>query len=304
MRSRKAVLYLSTNSREQELGRALATGFNQLNVTCEPKTRSDFWETGIDPDADIVAFVGVKSKKIFEVCNQLGKLPLLIDKGYFGRGDYYRMSFGSYQPTYLHRYLNWTSHRFNKCVPSGVQMRRFADEAVMYVGSSQKYCNFHNLGDCNDYARNTLLDMRKHWDSKIIYRPKPSWFAKSKSGERREKFEEAPIRAEFSHPDRNFHQELSRCWAIVTHGSNGAAEALAYGVPVVMLSQEGVSPVYELCEHSLARINKPYFSPFLGVRQQLLSAMAWCQFTIDEIRTGYAWSTILEGYGTFIEVER
>lgn len=291
----KAVSYLSTNGREQEIGRALASGFAKHGVEYEGKLRSDFWAGNIDPSADIVIFVGVKSRQMFADCTAQGKVPLLIDKGYFGRGEYYRMSLGAYQPPDLMK-RNSDGLRFRKTMLGGIQPRRLGGYAVMYVGSSQKYCNFHELGDNNDYARKAVLQIHRYWtgaERHVIYRPKPSWWAKHKPGERRDDLKDLGVT--FSGPESaggpSFVKELAKCRAIVTHGSNGAAEALAFGVPVVMLSEEGVSPVWSLCERDMANLLDPYW-PSVENRQHILFAMADYQFTVAEMAAGVAWSNI------------
>lgn len=295
----KAVLYLSTNDREQEMGRALTAGFNIHGVECIAKTRGDFWASGgspeeavVDDDADIVGFIGVKSRKMFTACTMQGKVPLLIDKGYFGRGEYYRMSLGSYQPAYLDK-INGSPKRFYDLVPGGVQPARRHGNSIMYIGSSQKYCNFHELGDNNDYSRAVLTLMKDNWSGNIIYRPKPSWWAKTKAGERRDNMRDLGV--EFSGPDVQFAKVLNRCYAVVTHGSNGAAEALAAGIPVIMLSEPGVSPVLHLCEPNMESLRKPHapYMPSVEKRQHTLFAMAWCQFTVPEMAAGLAWSQLM-----------
>lgn len=282
----KAVSYLSTNGREQEIGRALAAGFAKHGVEYEGKLRSDFWAGNIDPSADIVIFVGVKSRRMFADCTAQGKVPLLIDKGYFGRGEYYRMSLGAYQPPDLMKKCA-DGLRFRKVMPGGIQPQGRSGHAVMYCGSSQKYCNFHELGDNNDYAAKICAEIRQHWDGPIIYRPKPSWWAKTKAGERRE----VPPGTVLSGSEEQFVKVMSRCHAIVTHGSNGAAEALAFGLPVVMTSEEGVSPVWSLCEHEMTNIEYP-FRPKVEDIQHVLFAMAHYQFTVAEMASGLAWSEI------------
>lgn len=290
----KITCYLSTNSREQEIGRALQRGCDMAGDDVVLKTRSDFWNFGSDEDADVICVVGVKSKKMFNDCTKAGKLPLIIDKGYYGRGEMYRMSLGAYQPPYLDQIIAdlWDDpvvfrSRLQAC-GMRIGLHQPKDRAsVMYVGSSQKYCNFHELGDNNDYARKVVTRLLGFWPHQIIYRPKPSWWAKSKPSEKRDDLRDI-FRVRFSGPDEQFATALAQCHAVVTHGSNGAAEALAAGVPVIMLSEEGVSPVWPLCSHNMADVLDLKL-PGANERERILAAMGWTQFSITEMATGFAW---------------
>jgi hypothetical protein len=309
----KITCYLSTNTREQEIGRVLRSGFDRAGDDAKLALRSDFWaiseehgEATVDPEADVICFIGVKSKKMFDACKAQDKIPLLIDKGYFGRGEMYRMSLGAYQPPYLDQIIAdlWDDpvmfrSRLEAC---GVRVQLHQNKgrhSVMYVGSSQKYCNFHELGDNNDYSRKVVTELTGFWPHQIIYRPKPSWWTKMKSGERRDDLQDIP-RVSFSGSTEPFAQVLRQCHAVVTHGSNGAAEALAAGVPVIMLSEEGVSSVWPLCSHSLADVLDINL-PGANERERILAAMAWSQFSIPEMATGFAWRNLRHWWGKYEE---
>jgi hypothetical protein len=163
----------------------------------------------------------------------------------------------------------------------------------MYVGSSEKYCLFHELGSCNDYARKIVTEIKKYWQGPIIYRPKPSWWAKPKPGEARDNLKDLGVY--FSGPGEAagayFVKKLRQCKAIVTHGSNGAVEALARGVPTILTSPVGVSPVHHLCSHGINEITNPYWPP-AEERMKTLSQLAWCQFSVKEMASGFAWENI------------
>lgn len=305
----KITCYLSTNDREQEIGRALRSGCDKNGDDVELKLRSDFWAASdVDTDADVVCVIGVKSKKMFDACERAGKVLLIIDKGYFGRGEMYRLSLGAYQPPYIDQIIAdlWDDpvlfrSRLQACgVRIGLHQPKDRPN-VMYVGSSQKYCNFHELGDNNDYARTVVTQLSGYWPHQIIYRPKPSWWAKSKPTERRDDLQH--IRGtRFSGPEEQFGKVLAQCHAVVTHGSNGAAEALAVGVPVIMLSGEGVSPVWSLCSHSVADVLDIKL-PGANERERILAAMAWSQFSVYEISTGFAWRNLKYWWEKHVEAK-
>ena len=74
---------------------------------------------------------------------------------------------------------------------------------------------------------------------------------------------------------------LSDCWCLVTHSSNSAADALLAGIPVVTLGEsacENVSWGVENIE-----------SPWWPERELWAHALAYHQFTLNEMREGTAW---------------
>jgi hypothetical protein len=292
----KITLYFSTNAREQEIGRAIVAGCQKHGVRVDARLRADFWTGSVDKEAEIIGFVGVKSRAMWKAATEAGKTTLLIDKGYFGRGEFYRMSLGAYQPPYLAS-MDYDTTRLNSMGVTLHNRQEGRGTCVMYVGSSQKYCNFHGLGDNNDYARKVIMELHQHWrgsEHSVIYRPKPSWWAKHKAGERRDNLKDLGV--DFSTPDKLFAKELARCQVVVTHGSNGAVEALAYGVPVILLSEVGISPVHHLCSHWMHEMNNPYW-PSADERLKTLSNLAWCQYTVKEISAGFAWGVIGRAWG-------
>jgi len=280
-------MYLSTNQREQILGAALARGFNKHGVEVRSRLRSDFWNYGISSDSDAVVFVGVKSRKMWQACIDQGRWPLLIDKSYFGRGEYYRLAYKGYQPPYLSK-MHCSTGRLHGMGVS-LQPRKGPGEFVLFAGSSNKFHLFHELEKVGDYAVRVCAELQQVIGGRmpIWYRPKPSWWANKDETDQKV----VPAGTILSGPTQLFSSLLPRCHTLVTYGSNAAAEALAAGVPVLMLSPEGISPVWHLCEHDVSRVLDPYWPNGID-RDQTLANLAWCQFTLAEIEAGLAWNCI------------
>lgn len=282
-------LYMSSKSREQVMGEAIVRGIERHGDKVVKRFRKDFWTDNYD-EADVIAFVGVKSRKMWNVCAEKGKEPLIIDKGYFGRGDYYRMSIGHFQPKYLDRIGALPDRLCNKLHVQIRSKRQMPGKFILFAGSSNKYHMFHGLEEVNDYAVNIctfIQDMQKKLGMHlpVYYRPKPSWWANPDPGEKRI----VPEGTRFSPPTESFPQLLRDCHLLVTHGSNAAIEALAAGVPVFVMSEE--SPAFELAERRWEHISNPHF-PDEAELNQTLANLAWCQFTLDEIASGLAWANL------------
>lgn len=281
-------MYLSTKDREQGLRLALVKGFKKHGVTVLERFRSDFWNNTSDKEidsADVVAFVGVKSRKMWNVCVAKNKTTLILDKSYFERGGYYRMALGGYQPDISS--MSYGPQRLQGLGIS-IKQRQWGGSEIIYAGSSNKYHMFHGLPEVGDYASDVCRQLRETVKGKfqIVYRPKPSWWI---NADPKQKILPSGVR--FSSGDEHFSTVLRRAWCVVTHGSNAAVEALAAGVPVIMLSEEGISPVWSLCNHDLEDVH--YLSwPNDAARLGALSNLAWCQFSTKEIESGMAWGCV------------
>lgn len=291
-------LYMSHSKRETLLSDALTKGFRRHGLKVGRISNSE----EIDPTLDLAVFVGVKSRRLYRSCIQAGVIPLLIDKGYFRNKEYYRASLGGYQPPYLLD-MRKPPDRLNKF---GVLLhpRRIGGSRVIFAGSSRKYCDFHELGDVNDYARRVCAELyfKLQGKKRIIYRPKPSWWANHGAYENKLDggFYHLPPHTEFSSPNELLSHLLPDAHCLVTHGSNAAVDALIAGVPVILLSKRGVSPVYDLCDHSIENVLSPRWVCNAD-RLAILSNLAHCQFTPAEMADGTMWSELKQWYGYKID---
>ncbi len=285
----KITLYMSMNKeRERILQEALVSGFRHTDDQVEYCATSDY--RGPREWSDLAVFVGVKSATIFEEHRVAKKLTMLIDKAYMDRADSHRFSLGGFQPFYLDDMQEPPQRMYQRGMRPHPRRNTvvITDKwHVVYAGSSQKYCNFHSLGDCNDYSVDACAKINEALKDRmeLIYRPKPSWWNNGVKGK------VIPPNTRFSGPNESFRHVLQKCHAVVTHGSNAAVEALAFGVPVVLLSGKGVSPVYSLAETDLSNILDPFW-PTDVERTQVLANLAWCQFRLPEIASGFAWSNV------------
>jgi hypothetical protein len=80
-----------------------------------------------------------------------------------------------------------------------------------------------------------------------------------------------------------FAEDLKTAHAVVTFNSNSGVEALLDGVPVFAADQG--SMCWELANRSLISLDVPNKPD----RSQWLADLAYCQWTMDEMRSGEAW---------------
>ena len=289
----KVTLYLSDKPREYAIGDALAAGFRKHGDTAQVIATHDYvrpdWET------QLAVIIGIKahSKRIFEDYRRGGRHAVLVDKSYFGRTECVRLSVDAFQPPVTPRPDDrWRKARDQFRIE--VQPPRApGGEYLIYAGSSQKYCDWHELGDVSEFAASTChaINKQTHSDIKLLYRPKPSWVAGHPQDVK-------PVPdTEFSGPDVKLGKLLPDCAALVTHGSNAAVEAVIAGVPVVVISQGACAaePVAERKIEALRFIRVGGFSPHFPTdaqRLQWLAHLAYCQFNLVELANGTAWEIL------------
>jgi hypothetical protein len=84
---------------------------------------------------------------------------------------------------------------------------------------------------------------------------------------------------------RSLAEDLYDCWALVTHSSNAAVDAVIAGVPVFVDEASAAAPVGNL---DLAQIEQPVMPD----RTRWLHSLACQHFTLDEMRDGTAWRNL------------
>jgi hypothetical protein len=82
-------------------------------------------------------------------------------------------------------------------------------------------------------------------------------------------------------------EALSKAHALVTPSSNVAIEAVVAGVPVFVSPSSAAAPV-GLTDLSLIE------APVYPDRDKWLAHLAYCQFSLEEMRSGAAWRMLLE----------
>ncbi len=76
---------------------------------------------------------------------------------------------------------------------------------------------------------------------------------------------------------------LENCWCVVCQASSFTMEAVLAGIPAIALSPANF--VYPICSHDLSEIENPKMPD----RIPWFSRLAYCQWTLDEIRNGDVW---------------
>lgn len=237
------------------------------------------WEVGIDKNrinGPLAMFGSIQLKKPFLEVWEKGYPIYYGDHAYFGRFKYYRVT--RIQKT-RDGELPWPMQHVPKlpAVPSENQMFRFNiifQEYKLMMEPRRK--NGDHILLCppdNVWAKYEGFD-EDIWTSDIMAEIKRNT--------------DRPIRLRPRQCRRPLSDDLRECWALVTHHSNVAVEAVLAGVPVFVTSNCASLTVGNT---DLRTLDNPYF-PDETEREQWAVSLCANQFTLDQIRSGLCWRHI------------
>lgn len=230
--------------------------------------------------SDIAIFYGLEGNTpaIFDTYRATGRKAVYIDLGYWGRREggrwfgYHKLVVNNRHPTGYLMAQEMPADRFTRFgIP--LEPARTEGKHILLAGMGDKGAIAEGFQP-EQWERDMIAHLRMYTDRPIHYRPKPSWKGAM------------PIDGtKYSHPKTDIREALHRCWAVVTHHSNVAVDALVAGVPV--FCEAGVAQL--LSADHICDIEK--FTLPEG-RQQWVNNLAYQQWSIDEMRTGAAWASM------------
>lgn len=279
--------------REHDVADAVGTGVLACGDEFTKSDAGDFVEP--DPKIDVACVFALKgnAKRILDAYHVMGARTLLFDKGLIrastGLGapnGYYRVSIDEFMPISRIERMMRDGVSPNRWVATGLRprdrVRTTPTGPVIYAGSSQKYCDFHGLGDEHEYAVDLLRRIRKRVgkDRPLIYRPKPSYTGAI-----------PVVGADFSRPPEMLGHLLPKAHALITHGSHAAIDAILAGVPAVVLGDGAARPVAGI---DLEVLREPLDFPDREKRFAWLSALGHWQYLVSEMVDGTMWRFLRE----------
>lgn len=186
------------------------------------------------------------------------------DHAFYKRGKYYRVTKNAYQYVPTERDLAAaTSARFT-AVNGDIHPEWRRGTAVVVCPNSEVYMRHFGI-DAREWTMDVVRQIAAVTDRPIVVR----W--KAVVGR------------------RPFYVDCHDAWAVVVFSSNAAVEALMAGVPIFVTAPWASTAQMGLSD--LSQIESPYF-PESSLRERFLWALAERQWTLDEIRAGYAWRAL------------
>lgn len=188
---------------------------------------------------------------IIKQCQWVGRDFYHIDHGYMRRGHYegyYRVTRNAFQ---CDGTGGFAPDRFEALGIEPKPWQRDGDHVVVIplTGAFGKFLNI----DPDEWTNSVVAEIAAHTDRPVI--------VKRKDG--------TPLRS-----------VLTGAHCMVTHSSNAAVDALIEGLPVVTLGNSACAPVATALEE-IESLRYPDRDPWLW-------ALAYNQFTLDEMRSGEA----------------
>lgn len=237
------------------------------------------------PPGDIAVFYGFddQRKKIFNEYLDHGRKVVFVDLGYFGRDfggryhGYHRISVNSRHPDVKVKCPpdRWTQLQ-NLSLLENLETRESDKGFILLIGMSAKSAQSYGLGHL-EWERSAVVEIRKHTDRPIIYRPKiyPTGLIK-------------PIEGATLVKDGNTLDLLRNAHCAVMHHSNCQVECIAIGTPFITI--EGAAKAFS---NEFSEIENTK-QPDEETRRQFLSNIAYFQYTPTEIRQGLPWRFLRE----------
>lgn len=227
-------------------------------------------------EAEIAIFYGLR-ERLWEVFQtyKTKATAVYVDLGYWDRkprhdklGGHHKLAVNDLHPTAYFR----KGHSPSRFERFGVRVRPWhgTGKHIIVAGMSDKSARVNGFG-AEEWERWAVNELKKHTDRPIWYRPKPSWpRARPIAG------------TTFNKAGLDVRPHLKNCWAVVTHHSNAAVDAIAEGIPTYC--EEGVASVMSM--PSLSAIENP---PEPDDREGFLADVAYTQWSVAEMATGKAW---------------
>jgi len=220
----------------------------------------------------VIRGLGGGSRKALKLCNETGRTFYYIDTGYFG----------NWKNKYIHRvtknhvqYQGPILFRDNdRAKRFGWKFKKFQPgKSILVCPPSEKVMNYFGL-NLDEWMSETIATIKKRSDRPIIIRQKPT---------RTDRVSTNTIQQALS---ENIH-------CLVTYNSIAAVEAMMEGKPAIAVGPNAASAI---CETSLENIENPRV-PYREEMDAFMHHLAYCQFTVDEMKNGFAWRTIHESDG-------
>lgn len=250
--------YTWNKPRKTQLMKTMADGARALGHKCQ--LRGNFVD--VEKEADVAVFTGCNQvvKAAVDAYAQAGKHYVYVDKGYLRYAEqglqepkeFYRVAVDCFQPSnYVMELGKFDQSRWDelRIIP---KPHCVGGRFVIYADVSEKYRAWFNLGQSQDNLRDL---------GPVIYRSR--------------------------NDEKSIYEQLENAWLLVTPGSNASVDAILYGVPVVVTGESCIS--LPITSTTIPDYDGEIYFPSDETRYQWLCGLAWCQFTLEELSTKFAW---------------
>lgn len=221
-------------------------------------------------NALVIRGLGGGSRKAIQHCWQTNRLFYAIDTGYFGNGktkSVHRVTKNALQ--YLEPVIDREPERARSF---GYKFKKFTPgRKILLVPPSTKVMDLFGQPSPEEWVEQVSQQLKNYTDRPIEVRLKPL---------RSERITTMTMEAALA--------DDVHC--LITYNSIAAVEALMAGKPSIVLGQNAASVI---AETNLSRVERPKI-PNRDDMDAYMAHLAYCQFTVPELRSGFAWNTVNE----------
>lgn len=229
------------------------------------------WEKEKDTTAPLVIRgLGGGSRKAIQRCWETGRDFYAVDTGYFG----------NWKAKYLHRVTKNALQNIGPIIQRDIERaKKFGYKFKKFTGGkkilicppSLKVMETFNQPSPEEWVQQIRKTLMNFTTRPIEIRLKPT---------RSERISTKSIQAAL-------HDDVH---CLITYNSIAAVEALMEGKPAIVL---GPNAAQSIAETELRNIENPKI-PNKDTMDSFMAHLAYCQFTLEEMRSGFAWNTINE----------
>jgi len=278
MSPRVVIYQIPNHHRSLVICTAMEEGLRRLSVDVVRKYENEYSAI----EGDIAVFYGLEGRlrRIFRDYKEKAKAAY-VDLGYWKRKEpkarfdgYHKIVINDRHPT---AYFQRRQHDNSRSRWMDVTIKPWSPGTghILIAGMGDKAAEAEGY-DFEAWERWAIKKIRMFTNRSIVYRPKPSCKrARPIAG------------VGYSAKTVDLSQALRNCYAVVTHHSNVAVEALCAGVPV--WCWKGVATPF--ASQDLRTLDSP---TMLEGREQWVNDIAWCQWSTAEMRSGLAWTQLQE----------
>lgn len=219
----------------------------------------------------VIRGLGGYSRKAIKHCWETGREFYAIDTGYFGNEGskakiWHRITKNELQNT--QPIVDRPHDRLR-----GYKYKKFTrGTKILLVPPSEKVMFLWNQPSPEEWVKQVVTELKKYTDRPVEIRLKP---------DRRERISTKPIEAALA--------DDVHC--TITYNSIAALESLNAGVPAIALGPNCATAVCNTKLSEVESLNRPSPEQML----ELMAHLSYCQFTREEMVSGYAWSILNEG---------
>lgn len=211
---------------------------------------------------------GTTKRIVPNTCYKNGVPWYSIDGGYLGNADrkwkrWFRFTANAWQNS--GPIIPRDETRLNRITINQRPIPR--GRRIMLVPPHPKVVETFGLPDVDTWIKQTVELIRQHTNREVVTRDRPG-------ARRSRRFREA------------LQDDIN---AVVVYNSNAGVESVVHGIPVVALGDCGSTPM----SHPIHRIDD-LDDVDIDRRHSWLKHLSYCQFTMEEIRNGTAWSIVNE----------